>query len=324
MTFEFPALVPEERTYTCGQFKADRRNDLSGAAVRFLRSRVATAHRLELDFSLGSESEVRQILDHYRLAQSSFLPFALAATTWCGTDFNAPSTWRFAEPPQVADVSYGRFAVKVALVSVTATLPSRVLSPVEAGSTVALEAETPPAPPADPFGTFFRGYDPELEVVSDGRLLITARAFPYVEGIVEVRGAGAFGRFPVITGDAGELLIEAPVGELAEVGQEGFSLLWDQNLPGSVVFDLEMALLEGGATPVYALVDQPAMTHLVDGASIDASSLFVFLEGASDPVWIEGVPEPATHLVDGGASIFAFSVTAAEGSLTPAFVDLTP
>jgi hypothetical protein len=324
VTFEFPALVPEERTYTSGQYKADRRNDLSGAAVRFLRSRIAAAHRLELDFSLGSEAEVRQILDHYRLAQSSFLPFSLRPTTWCGTDFDAPGTWRFLEPPQVADLSYGRFSVKVVLISVTSTLPPRALSPVEAGATVAIEAETPPAPPADPFGTFFRGYVPELEVGSDGRLAVTARAFPFSGGIVEVRVDAGFGRFPELSGDAAIVELLAPVGELTLPGQAGYSLLYDQNLPGSVFFDLERAPLEGGVTPAYALVDQPAMTHLVDGATVDASSSFAFLEGPSEPTWVEGVPELVIHLVEGQTSSFASSLTVVESASTPAFVDLTP
>ena len=324
MTFQFPALVPEERTYASGQFKADRRNDLSGAAVRFLRSRIATAHRLELDFSLGSESEVRRILDHYRLAQSSFLPFSLDAATWCGTDFDAPETWRFLEPPQVADSSYGRFAVKVSLVSVTATLPPRVLSPAAAGATVALEAETPPAPPSDPFGTFFRGYVSELEVGSDALLLITARAFPYVEVVVEARVDSGFGRFPSMEGGAAVVELLAPIGELTLPGQDGYSLLYDQNLPGSVFFDLENAPVEVGSTPAYVVADQPAMSHLIDGSTVDASSTFAFFEGPSEPAWVERVPELLTHLIEGGASAFASSATVAESSSTPTFVDLSP
>jgi hypothetical protein len=324
VAFEFPALVPEERTYTCGQFKADRRNDLSGAAVRFLRSRIATAHRLELDFSLGSEFEVRRILDHYRLAQSSFLPFSLDAATWCGTDFNAPTTWRFAEPPQVADVSHGRFAVKVSLVSVTTTLPPRVLSPLEAGATVALQAETPPSPPADPFGTFFRGYDPELEIRSDSRLLITARAFSYEEGSVELQAGGVFGRFPVIAAGAGTLEIEAPIGELAEVGQDGFSLLWDQNLPGSVAFDLGRAIVEGVATPVAIAVDQPSMGHLIDGATVNVAWSLSYVEGAATPVHAESSTDLQEHLVYGPTITFACLEQMEEGSATPVFADLTP
>lgn len=191
MSFSFPSLVPEERTYSAGIFRQDARPDLSAAAVRFLRSRVATAHRLELAFSLGSREEVSSILEHWDRAQGTFLPFGVLPETWCGTDHRLASSWRFAEAPQATDVSPGRWSVSVILVSVTFDLPVETLPPIAAGTTVAIVAETPPVPPRDPFGTFFAARDQALRLEVYGGLALTARVFPPATATIEIRGGGA-------------------------------------------------------------------------------------------------------------------------------------
>jgi hypothetical protein len=362
VAFTFPPLIPEERSYSAGRFNADRRSDLSGAAVRFLRSRVATGHRLTLSFAEAAGAEVRAILDHYRQAQSSFLPFSLSDATWCGTDHAIDLSWRYAEAPQVTDVAFDRYSLQVTLLSITVELPARSLTPIETGATTAVQAETPPAPPADPPGTFFRAYDPTLFVSVFSLLQVTARAFRDTESTLEIFVEPGFGRFPFFEHTGATIQVTAPNGGLSLPGQQGFDLLYDQNLEYVVEFaavfpfneevgtptyfdnpnpilnhfvfgtptidvDVPISMTAGSGTPTYLDTPDPNFTHEVFGASVQAIGFAMpMTQGTGTPLYTDNPDPLSTHLVFGTPTVSMGALSAVDSSTagTPVFTDLTP
>lgn len=197
---DYPALTPETRTYTSGRIPIQRRDDLSGAAVRWIRGDVLVGHRLKLSYGLGTSLEARRILDHYRTVQGGFIPFKLPSAVWCGSASYPGSTvagglsWRYAAEPAADDVSPGTFSVEVELISVTSELPLRTVEPVTPTATTAIEVENDPAPPFEPVGPWFRAFSQSVLITSNDVLLSVPVRQMLGEPIVEVASGGSFAK----------------------------------------------------------------------------------------------------------------------------------
>lgn len=257
---QFPALIPSERRYSTGEFKGARRDDLSGAMVRFLRGRVATGHRLVLPFDQATEDEARQILDHYRLCQGSFVTFELAAETWCGASSPLELKWRYAGPPEVQDLSLGFFAVTVELVSITTSLPARTLSPTIASTTTALVAQTAPIAPDDPFGTFIKCPSGIVEIRVEGRLTVPNRTIQAAGSTIEANTDLVFERPRFIDGLPAQFQIQILGDLIVDQGNWKTVLMPVSRLAmtesgdvSSIAFDPDLFVLAGsGATEILS------------------------------------------------------------------------
>lgn len=297
---QFPALIPSERRYSTGEFKGARRDDLSGAMVRFLRGRVATGHRLVLPFDQATEDEARQILDHYRLCQGTFVTFELAAETWCGSSTPLDLKWRYAGPPEVQDLSLGFFAVTVELVSITTSLPARTLSPTIASSTTALVAQTAPVAPDDPFGTFIRCPAAVFEARVEGRLSVPNRTIQAVSGApIEVTTDLLLERPRFIDGTAAQVQVQ----NLADlvVDQKNWKTV---NMPV-----LRLATTESDA--ITAITFDPDLFSIgVDGATEVLPVLPLAALESGDPVLVgDATPEIFLHASDGPTAAIALGMS---------------
>lgn len=272
---QFPALIPSERRYSTGEFKGARRDDLSGAMVRFLRGRVATGHRLVLPFDQATEDEARQILDHYRLCQGSFVTFELAPETWCGSSSPLDLKWRYASPPEVQDLSPGLFSVSVELISVTTSLPSRTLSPTVSSTTTSLEAQTAPVAPDDPFGTFIKCPSGIFQIEVVGGLSIPNRTIQaasgnpiqIVTGLVFIRARFLDGPVQVQIQGIGDLIVDQKNWKtvLAPILRVG---LQESGTPVGVKYlEDSFEIQPGGATEILNIEDLIGMLlSPIDGA----------------------------------------------------------
>jgi hypothetical protein len=120
---DFPALEPDSRRYSLGQFPVTTETGFGAGSVRFLHGTVSSGHTLELGFLDLSQANAKLLRDHYRTQQGGFLPFALSAEAWAGhassTDL-VPSTtqWKYNAQPEETHKRGGFVDVTVQLVSV--------------------------------------------------------------------------------------------------------------------------------------------------------------------------------------------------------------
>lgn len=277
----FPALTPVERTYSVGEFKLDRRDDLSGAAVRYPRSTVATGHELSLSFLLLAESEAIKILDHYRIVQGDFVPFRLRPETWCGTDVAySDLVWRYDSPPSVQRDGPRTFSIEVNLRSVTTTLPARNETPIAPASTQPIAAETPPAPISDPYGTFFRAGRPGVSFGNDAELEVTTRAFNAEASppVVAIESEGDLLREVRISAGSPAVAIVSGAGFAISFGPVLVELAFDLSIRGAVVGIVPES--EQYATPTQGATEILSLSALDDAvvASSSASAVAVPVE----------------------------------------------
>jgi hypothetical protein len=101
----FPALEPDDRTFTQGVIPWAGTTAISGAEIRFKDANVPTQHRLELGYSHRTRTELDLLLAHYRTQNGSTFPFALSAQVLAGFGAETivpPSLgWRYAGAPSV-------------------------------------------------------------------------------------------------------------------------------------------------------------------------------------------------------------------------------
>ena len=120
----FPNLEPDSRQLGYGDYPQTTFEGISGVDIRFRHSTDRIAQILTLGYSLLSESEAQQILDHYETQQGQLIEFDLPSNVWAGyttvpisaSDYN----WRYAEPPEISIAAPLRYQVTVSLESVQA------------------------------------------------------------------------------------------------------------------------------------------------------------------------------------------------------------
>jgi len=120
----FPAITPNARTLTFGDYPQLEYSGPSGASVRFLQNTTRVRQRLILVFNSLTESQITSILDHYNGQEGSLIPFDLPAETWAGYATVPVSTvdynWRYASAFSIEPSAVRRFSVSIELESVIA------------------------------------------------------------------------------------------------------------------------------------------------------------------------------------------------------------
>jgi len=132
----FPAIVPDERSYTLGAVSTETYVGPGGVPYVFRTGNIQVGAEVQLPFTLRPISEVEQIWDHYHAQQRE--PFDLPVAAWCGhtaaaTIAAAGLLWSYAEQPTVDCFSYGTGSITVHLrASGTSLTGTSVGAPVAA------------------------------------------------------------------------------------------------------------------------------------------------------------------------------------------------
>lgn len=121
---DFPALTPNARSLSLGNYPQDQYAGPSGVAVRFLYNQTKRiGQRLSLTFTALTEAQVNSVTDHYAGQEGSLIPFDLPSTIWTGYSSVPVSAsdyqWKYASTFSVDTAEIpGRFNIEVTLESV--------------------------------------------------------------------------------------------------------------------------------------------------------------------------------------------------------------
>lgn len=117
----FPALTPNTRSVTFGDYPQLIHVGSSGASVRFLQGTKRVNQKLTLGYNSILESELQLIYDHYGTQEGSLVAFDLPSVIWAGYSAvpisAADYEWRYEGTFQVSPSVPGRFNLTVTLVS---------------------------------------------------------------------------------------------------------------------------------------------------------------------------------------------------------------
>lgn len=118
----FPALEPSGRIFAPGDRPQFLHSSSSGVAVRFLQGSDLVQQRLELRYEYLTESEAKQILDHFTDQQGSLISFDLPSIIWSGYTTPPVSSsdyqWRYAGPFEVNIAAPSLYNVTVQLLTI--------------------------------------------------------------------------------------------------------------------------------------------------------------------------------------------------------------
>lgn len=120
----FPALTPNSRSLTLGDFPGARHEGVSGVGVSFLYSNTDVVEQLlSLQYLSITEAQQTLITDHFVGQEGGLIPFDLPSEIWSGYSTVPVSSsdyqWRYAESLQVEPGgTTGRFNVSVELVAI--------------------------------------------------------------------------------------------------------------------------------------------------------------------------------------------------------------
>ena len=76
----FPALTPNARSLSYGDYPQGTYEAISGSNVRFRYGSDRVVQRLSLNYRFITEAEMQLLLDHYEGQQGSLIPFVLSTT----------------------------------------------------------------------------------------------------------------------------------------------------------------------------------------------------------------------------------------------------
>ena len=120
----FPAITPNARSLTLGDFPGTRHEGVSGVGVSFLFSSTnRVGQQLRLEYFSISETQQTQLTNHFVGQEGGLLPFDLPNAIWSGYSTVPVSSseyqWRYAAALSIEPGgTTGRFNVSVELVSV--------------------------------------------------------------------------------------------------------------------------------------------------------------------------------------------------------------
>jgi hypothetical protein len=108
----FPALIPSGRRFTPGTFPHTNIPTMAGLSARVRHGDVRINQTVALEFIALTESQMLEILDHYRDREGRFLSFDLPEDIWSGTatpEWFTPDNyrWLYRNPPQVEEIPTG-------------------------------------------------------------------------------------------------------------------------------------------------------------------------------------------------------------------------
>ena len=119
----FPALKPNTRNFTLGNFPQIEYVGTSGVSTRFLyNTNFGNAYKLTLGYVSLSEANITQLYTHYDGQQGSLISFPLPSVIWTGYTTVPVSAvdyeWRYASPLTIEPSGVNRFSTTVDLESV--------------------------------------------------------------------------------------------------------------------------------------------------------------------------------------------------------------
>lgn len=119
----YPALTPNGRNLSFGNYPQLEYVGTSGVSTRFLQGTLRVGQRLTLVYNSLSETDINQIYSHYDGQQGTLLSFTLPAAVWAGYSSVPISAvdyeWRYAAPLTIGTSGVNRFTVTVELESVS-------------------------------------------------------------------------------------------------------------------------------------------------------------------------------------------------------------
>ena len=119
----FPAITPNARELTLGDFPQLSHSSASGISVRFLQNASRRVQQtLALEFVGITETQATSITDHYAGQEGTLISFTLPANLWAGFDSVPISAseyqWRYAGPYTLEQSpAPNRFNISLTLVS---------------------------------------------------------------------------------------------------------------------------------------------------------------------------------------------------------------
>ena len=120
----FPALTPNARSLSLGNYPQLEYTGTSGVSVRFLQNTKRVGQRLSLTYQAITEASLQLIYDHYETQQGTLIDFDLPPEVWAGYSSVPISavdySWRYAGSFSVEPNTPGRFNVSIELESVLA------------------------------------------------------------------------------------------------------------------------------------------------------------------------------------------------------------
>jgi hypothetical protein len=134
---EYPAITPDQRSYSLGRIPYAEHVGASGVAYLSRIGTLAVGQTLELPYDNRPGAELAQIVDHHETQHGE--PFTLPAAIWCGHtggDAIADVTlrWVYAAAPEPEPAGSGRFfRLTVSLLAVGVSIGPTVSGPVLSG-----------------------------------------------------------------------------------------------------------------------------------------------------------------------------------------------
>jgi hypothetical protein len=120
----FPALTPNARSLSLGDYPQAAYTGPSGASVRFLQNTKRIKQTLVLTYKSLTETQINLLFSHYETQNGSLVPFDLPSEVWAGYDSTPISSvdyeWRYAASFSVEPSTFNRFDVTINLESVIA------------------------------------------------------------------------------------------------------------------------------------------------------------------------------------------------------------
>lgn len=119
---DFPSLEPTTRAFTLGDTPQVLFDGISGVGVRFKQGSDRVEQRLNLGYEYLTESEAKQIIDHYNGQQGSLISFDLPSIIWGGYTTPPVSSsdyqWRYDSAFNVSTAGPLRYNIEVELVAI--------------------------------------------------------------------------------------------------------------------------------------------------------------------------------------------------------------
>ena len=118
----FPALTPNERSLSYGDYPQGTYEAISGSNVRFRYGSDRVVQRLSLNYRFITEAEMQLLLDHYEGQQGSLISFVLSANVWAGYTVVPVAAvdyeWRYVNTFQVETTAPARYNTTIELETV--------------------------------------------------------------------------------------------------------------------------------------------------------------------------------------------------------------
>tara|TARA_R100000030_G_scaffold90071_1_gene74562 strand:- start:882 stop:1259 length:378 start_codon:yes stop_codon:yes gene_type:complete len=121
---DFPAIVPNSRSFGLGNNPQEQFEGPDRVGIRFLYSSTKRiGQTLSLEFVALTETQITSITDHFAEQEGSLIAFDLPSEVWSGYSVvpvdSSDYQWRYASTFSIESAGViGRFNVKIDLVTV--------------------------------------------------------------------------------------------------------------------------------------------------------------------------------------------------------------